>query len=88
MGDLTSVRALLAKKADVNAASADGMTALHWAVQRDDIAMVEALVKAGAKVETATRHGVTPLQLAATNGNAAVITRLLECRSQPQHGAA
>ena len=34
---------MLAKKADVNAASADGMTALHWAVQRDDIAMVEAL---------------------------------------------
>ena len=72
-GDSATVRALLAKKADVNAAAADGTTALHWAVQRDDVAMVEALLRAGAKVEAATRHGVTPLQLAATNGNAAVI---------------
>ncbi len=82
-GDTTTVRGLLAKKADVNLAAPDGTTALHWAVQRDDAAMVDALLRAGAKAVTATRYGVTPLQLAATNGNAAVITRLLAAGADP-----
>ena len=82
-GDVGAVRSLIQKKADANAAAADGTTALHWAVQRDDVAMVDALLKAGAKVTAATRHGVTPLQLAATNGNAAVITRLLAAGADP-----
>ena len=33
-GDAAAVRALLAKKSDVNAPQADGATALHWAVYR------------------------------------------------------
>ena len=82
-GDAATVRALLARKADVNATAADGTTALHWAVQRDDAAMVDALLRAGAKATTATRHSVTPLQLAAMNGNAAVITRLLAAGAEP-----
>jgi ankyrin repeat protein len=82
-GDAAAVRGMLAKKADVNVASADGTTALHWAAQRDDIAMIEALLKSGAKVDAATRHGVTPLQLAATNGKAPVITRLLGAGANP-----
>jgi ankyrin repeat protein len=77
------VRALLARKADVQAAAVDGTTALHWAVQRDDLGMVEALLRAGAKVDAVTRLGVTPLQLAATNGSAAVVTRLLERGANP-----
>ena len=82
-GDAAAVRALLAKKADVNAAAPDGTTALHWSVQRDDVSMVEALLKAGAKVDAATRHGMTPLQLAGTNGSVAVITRLLDGGANP-----
>ena len=35
-GDSAAVRALLAQKADVNAPQADGATALHWAVYRED----------------------------------------------------
>ena len=35
-GDKDGVRALLKQAADVNAAQADGMTALHWAASRDD----------------------------------------------------
>jgi ankyrin repeat protein len=77
-GDAATVRAMLGRKADVNASAADGTTALHWAVQRDDAAMVDALLRAGAKAGVATRLGVTPVQLAATNGNAAVLTRLLD----------
>ena len=60
------------QQADVNAAEADGTTALHWAVHRDDLATVDLLLSAGANVEAANRYGVTPLHLAATNGNAAM----------------
>ena len=76
-GDAAAVRALLAKKADVNAVEADGTTALHWAVERDDREMAETLLNAGAKAQVANRHGVTPLHVAATNGNAALVEQLL-----------
>ena len=58
--------------------SGDGTTALHWAVQADDLAKTAALIKAGAKVTVANRLGVTPLMLAATNGNATMIDALLK----------
>ena len=48
-----AVRALIQQKADVNAAAADGTTALHWAVRADDLAMVEALLAAGAERQSA-----------------------------------
>ena len=35
--DRARVRTLLKQRADVNAAQADGMTALHWAVYHDDL---------------------------------------------------
>ena len=38
-GDIDAVRSLLQQKVDVNAAQGDGMTALHWAVYRDDLDM-------------------------------------------------
>ena len=77
-GDRATVRAALARKADVNVAQIDGSTALHWAVERDDLEMAELLIRAGARVAARTREGVTPLQLAATNGNAPMIDRLLK----------
>src|SRR5688572_24472093 len=67
-GNGTAARALLAQKVDVNLASADGATALHWASELDDLPMVEALLAAGARARVANRNGVTPLHLAATNG--------------------
>src|SRR5687767_10159039 len=69
-GNMTAARALLAKKADVNAAAADGSTALHWAVEHDDLEVAGALLAAGARARVANRYGVTPLHVAATNGNA------------------
>ena len=35
-GDLAAVRTLVNQKGDVNAAEADGTTALHWAVHHGD----------------------------------------------------
>jgi ankyrin repeat protein len=77
-GDRDAVRAALARKADVDAPQIDGSTALHWAVEQDDLDMADMLLRAGARVTARTREGVTPLQLAATNGNPAVIDRLLK----------
>jgi len=77
-GDKAAVQRLLQQKADVNAQQIDGATALHWAVQRNNIEVASALLAAGAKVTAETRYKITPLSIAATNGNAALITRLIE----------
>jgi ankyrin repeat protein len=77
-GDLKAAKKLIAERADVNAAAADGMTPLHWAAQNNDVALVDALLAAGAKPRVATRYGVEPISLAAINGNAALVERLLK----------
>ena len=77
-GDVQTVRALLQKKADVNASEADGMTAMHWAARNNDLESGRLLVRAGANTRAATRYGVTPLALAAQNGSAAMLELLLK----------
>jgi len=76
--DWTHVRALLKTHAEVNAAQADGMTALHWAAYHDNVDAVKTLLRAGADVRAANRYGVTPLSLACTNGDAAIADALLD----------
>ncbi len=86
-GDAQAVRALLQQKSiDVNAATVDGTTALHWAAERDDARMVEMLVRAGASARAANRYGVQPLALAAVNGSAAVLELLLNAGADPNAG--
>jgi ankyrin repeat protein len=82
-GDLTAVRALIGKKADVNAARTDGTTALHAAVYADRFDIADALLRAGAKAASVDRYGVTPLFLAAVNGNAEMIRRLIDAGVDP-----
>ena len=76
-GDQAAVEKLIAQHADVNAAQADGATALHWAVFRSDQAMVKLLLHAGADPKAANRDGSTPLWLACINGSAPIIADLL-----------
>ena len=45
LGDRAAVAALIRQKADVNAAEADGTTALHWASYRDDEISAELLIR-------------------------------------------
>src|SRR5262245_27877901 len=71
-GKAAAVRTAIQQKADVNAAEADGTTALHWAAQRSNADIAQLLVSAGAKPDVANRYGVTPLSLAAVTGNAAI----------------
>lgn len=75
--DRQGLRTLLEQKADVNAAQADGMTAMHWAVRQDDTETAKLLIHAGANVQAATRLGLTPLALACANANPAMIRLLL-----------
>jgi ankyrin repeat protein len=82
-GDKARIRALVGQKADVNAAQADGMTALAWAAYRDDLDTARLLVGARADVKAANRYGVTPLSLACTNGNEAMARLLLEAGADP-----
>ena len=77
-GDKAAVRTLLQRKADVNAAQANGATALHWAVYRDDVEAVDLLVGAGARVDLKTQDGITPLYLASLYGNSVVVQHLLK----------
>jgi len=81
--DAGAVRTLLDARADVDAVQPDGTTALHWAVERDAIAIVQLLIRAGANVKTTNRYGATPLWLASLNGNAATIGVLLEAGADP-----
>src|SRR5688572_26127564 len=76
--DMAAVRALLAKKVDVNATGTDGTTALEWVVRIDDVDTAKLLIAAGADVKKANRLGVTPIALAAANGNAPMLTLLMD----------
>jgi ankyrin repeat protein len=76
--DRASIQARLKEHADVNAAQADGMTALHWAAYHDDSELAGTLIKAGANVLAANRYGVTPMALACTNGNPGLVDVLLK----------
>src|SRR5262245_5452207 len=78
-GDRDGLRDLLKQGADVGAAQGDGMTALHWAAERGDVAMADMLVYAGANVSAVTRIGqYTPLHLASRSGSAPVVAALLK----------
>ena len=83
-GDVTGAMDLLKKGAKGHAVEADGTTALHWAVQLDDINLVRALLAAGAQVRAANRYGVTPLELAAVNGSAPMVELLLKAGADPK----
>ncbi len=79
----TLLRSLIAQKVDVNACSEDGTTALHWAVEYDDLEDVDLLLKAGAHVGATDRYGMTPLFYAVTNADAPVTERLLAAGANP-----
>ncbi len=79
------VRALLKTGADVNAAQADGMTALHWAALNGDLGTIDLLLLAGATREPLTRVGAyTPLHLASQRGHAGAVAKLLAAGAKVQ----
>jgi ankyrin repeat protein len=75
--DRSAVLAELERGADAQARSADGTTALHWAIYYDDVELVTRLLEAGADPNVANDYGATPLGEAAVPANRAVIEELL-----------
>src|SRR5262245_56926366 len=82
-GNVAAMTTLIRQRAPVDAAEADGSTALHWAPRLDRVDMVQALVRSKAQVNVANRYGVTPLALAAINGSATVVDQLLKAGADP-----
>src|SRR4051812_549329 len=66
--DTATIRRLLKERADVNAAEADGTTALHWAARANDATTVQLLIAAGANVKAVNRYQVAPLSVACMSG--------------------
>jgi uncharacterized protein len=75
--DKPAVRALLNQKVSPKAAQPDGATALHWAVQWDDLDTATLLLRAGADPNASNDYGVTPLGLACANGDNPAMVELL-----------
>ena len=81
--DRAAVLELIGQGADVNAAEADGTTALHWAVYHNDADLVGRLLDAGARADAANAYGTTPLLQAADHGNPEIFGRLLAAGADP-----
>ncbi|HEX5229008.1 MAG TPA: ankyrin repeat domain-containing protein [Bryobacteraceae bacterium] len=81
--DIATLRTLVKQHGPVNAAQADGTTALQWAAHWNDAEAVALLIAAGADAKTTNRYGASPLSEAASLGNAAIIEQLLKAGADP-----
>ena len=81
--DGAAVRALVAAGAAVNAARADGATALLYAAHWDDLESAALLLRAGARVDAADDHGVSPLARACENVSFRMVELLLAAGADP-----
>ncbi|KAK5977399.1 Ankyrin repeat protein [Trichostrongylus colubriformis] len=77
-GDEEEVEELLAKGADINTATVDGLTALHQSVIDSKPDMVRFLCEKGADVNAQDNEGWTPLHAAACCGNLAIVKYLCQ----------
>jgi len=77
--DMQAVLALLGAQpaADVNQRTADGTSALHWAVYHGDVDLVAKLVAAGADANARNDYGSTPMSEAAVRGDVKILRALL-----------
>ncbi|NNE38443.1 MAG: ankyrin repeat domain-containing protein, partial [Gammaproteobacteria bacterium] len=83
LNDYASVKALLENGVDANSSNADGSTALHWAVLRNNGEMVDSLISAGANPNPANEYGATPLWLACNNKSDEIVQQLLNAGADP-----
>ena len=78
VGDVSTIRRLVAEGADVNVSGPRGFSPLQWAAHHGHVDAVRVLVEAGAEVEAPAADGVRPLYLAAEGGHLAVVKTLVE----------
>jgi ankyrin repeat protein len=82
--DRAAALAELEGGADAKQRSADGTTALHWAVYHDDAELVDRLLDAGADANAVNDYGSTPLGEAAVAANTRIVERLLDAGADPK----
>jgi ankyrin repeat protein len=83
-GSMDTVRALVDRGADVNAAEPRGrQTALMWAAAEGHDDVVSGLIAIGAKVDAASKGGFTPLVFAIVKGDVPAIKMLLRAGANP-----
>jgi len=81
--DAKAVSTLLKQHVDVNAKEPDGTTALHWAVEHDDVALAQLLISVGADVKAINDYGTAPLTIACINASPAMAAALLKAGADP-----
>jgi ankyrin repeat protein len=69
----------------INQPQADGMTALHWAVQYENTKIVQALLEAGSAPDLPTHYHITPLRIACVAGHDEIAEHLLLAGADPNH---
>lgn len=74
---------LLASEFDIDAAQADGMTALLWATYYDDWELGKRLLNVGADISIENDYGIHALYLACLNGNAKFVDALIKKGANP-----
>jgi hypothetical protein len=77
-GDTAAVKSLIAKRADVNARSSSGYTALMVAIDGGHAETVRALLEGGADANAKTNDGYSPLMHADDKGDLGIATALLD----------
>lgn len=72
------VRLILSYGATVNQRCAQGWTALHEAVSRNNTEICETLIRAGASINPPNTYSIAPLTVAAQRGQMRTLCRLIE----------
>eukprot|EP00977_Amphora_coffeiformis_P010946 scaffold2591_cov168-Amphora_coffeaeformis.AAC.2 len=91
-GDYGRARQALVDGADPNCTGRDGMTPLHWAVERDDMEILQLLLQpskyyiSAANVDGKDSFQCTPLAVASEKGNWRMVDILLRYGANPNLG--
>jgi ankyrin repeat protein len=81
--DVKALKAILKTGFDINSKSVTGATALHLAVQENQIQIVEFLLKNKAQVDITLPTRKTPLYIAAEKGFKKIVAILLTYKANP-----